>query len=58
MTQAYPLAYSLTVEGVISKEIVIVADSLENAERIAKEEFINEFKGDNAVVIFQGVHKP
>tara|TARA_R110000765_G_scaffold121289_1_gene217427 strand:+ start:647 stop:823 length:177 start_codon:yes stop_codon:yes gene_type:complete len=54
----YPLAYTLQVEGVVSREITIVSDSLVNAERIAKEEFINELKGDNAYVILKEVNAP
>tara|TARA_R110001606_G_scaffold85746_1_gene194351 strand:- start:125 stop:301 length:177 start_codon:yes stop_codon:yes gene_type:complete len=54
----YPLAYTLQVEGVVSREITIVSDSLANAERIAKEEFINELKGDNAYVILKEVNAP
>lgn len=58
MSGLYPLAYTLQVEGVVSREITIVSDSLANAERIAKEEFINELKGDNACVILKEVHAP
>ena len=54
----YPLAYTLQVEGVVSREITIVSDSLANAERIAKEEFINELKGDSAYVILKEVNAP
>ena len=58
MSGLYPLAYTLQVEGVVSREITIVSDSLINAERIAKEEFINELKGDNAYVILKEVNVP
>jgi len=51
MTRADPIAYTLRVEGTIFRDITIVSDSFANAERIAKEEFINELKGDDKVAV-------
>ena len=59
MSRAHPIAYTLRVEGIIFRDITIVADSLVNAERIAKEEFINELKGDDQVAVtLMDVGKP
>ena len=51
MSRAHPIAYTLRVEGIIFRDITIVSDSLANAERIAKEEFINELKSDDQVAV-------
>jgi len=51
MSRAHPIAYTLRVEGIIFRDITIVSDSLANAERIAKEEFISELKGDDQVAV-------
>jgi len=51
MSGLYPLAYTVIVEGVVAREITVVADSLINAERIAKEEFLNELNGENQVCV-------
>ena len=51
MSRAHPIAYTLRVEGIIFRDIRIVSDSLANAERIAKEEFINELKSDDQVAV-------
>ena len=51
MSRAHPIAYTLRVEGIIFRDITIVSDSLANAERIAKEEFINELNGDDQVAV-------
>ena len=51
MSRAHPIAYTLRVEGIIFRDITIVSDSLANAERIAKEEFISELKSDDQVAV-------
>lgn len=51
MSGLYPLAYTVVVEGVVAREITVVADSLINAERIAKEQFLNELNGENQVCV-------
>ena len=51
MSRAHPIAYTLRVEGIIFRDITIVSDSLADAERIAKEEFINELNGDDQVAV-------
>ena len=59
MSGLYPLAYTLLVEGVVAREITVVADSLINGERIAKEEFLTELNGEDQVcVILKEVHAP
>lgn len=45
------IAYTVVVEGVVAREITVVADSLVNAERIAKEEFLNELNGEDQVCV-------